>query len=686
MKFPALNSHLTGAAVPVAALRSRESCGVGEFLDLPLFGRWCRAAGLSLIQILPVNDTGTNSSPYSSLSAFALHPLYIRLQAVPGVETHLARILEFRGHAEERKRFSYPDVLAFKHQILEQVFARMERDIRGDGGFAAWREANPWVIPYAVFKARKSQTNEAPWASWGAGEPDAGALARMWADHEPSCLFHAWVQHLLERQLTEASHSLQAMGIRLKGDIPILMSEESADVWSRPRFFDLSMKAGAPPDMYCADGQNWGFPTYNWDAMAEDGYTWWKGRLTQAAKFFHAFRIDHVLGFFRIWRIPRTERRGLLGGFSPSLGMTRGALAAAGFDAGRVRWLSVPHARTAEMDARLGGAAARIRERCFDRIGTEEMFTLKPEMDSEEAILALGEPAVVTEYLMARHQDRALIPRGPDCFDPAWYFWQAASFKSLGEEEQARLRQLITGLRGKSEELWEERGRRLLTVMRDATDMLVCAEDLGDVPDCVPRVLAELGILGLRIVRWAREYKTPGAPFIAPADYPALTVATASVHDTSTLRGWWEEDGGEREAYFRHLGGEGECPPRMQGALLTRMVTHLMEASSLLCVLQLQDLLDLDPAGWSADPADDRVNVPGTVNPVNWTWRMPLTTEELMERDEPRQTILRLAQARAGMAAAAQAAHEGQPVSAAPRARKAGRSTKPGPSGKRGRP
>jgi 4-alpha-glucanotransferase len=646
MKFGPVDRLLTGMAVPVSALQSAESCGVGEFLDLPLLGRWCRTAGLGLIQILPVNDTGTNSSPYSSLSAFALHPLYLRLQAVPGTAALGGEIDRFRSDSRGERRFSYAHVLEFKVSILTRVFRAAERDIREDPGLARWRAENPWHASYSVFKALKAETREAPWASWAEAEvPSEDRLRELWSSHEPACLFHAWVQYLLEGQLVCAARALEEMGIRLKGDIPILMSEESADVWAERRFFDLSARAGAPPDMYSTDGQNWGFPVYDWDALAGDGYRWWKNRLAQAEKFFHAFRIDHVLGFFRIWSIPREERRGLLGGFSPSVPVTRAALEGIGFDSGRIRWLSVPHVGSAEIRSSLGDLADRVLTRYLDRVGGEELYTLKPEVDAEQRILDLAEDPRVTQFLLARHGDRALLASGSH-FLPAWYFWEASSFRSLGTDEQARLRELISKRRRDSETVWEERGRRLLRLLRDSTGMLVCAEDLGDVPGCVPRVLEELGILGLRIARWARDYASPGAPFVHPSRYPRLSVCTGSVHDTSTLRGWWEEDAAEREAFFRHLGGEGDCPPRMTPELLKRILSHLLGARSLFCILQIQDLLDLDPADWSADPAEDRINVPGTVSRKNWTWRMPMPLESLVERAEPAAAVAALARER----------------------------------------
>ena len=422
--------------------------------------------------------------------------------------------------------------------------------------------------------------------------------------------------------------------MRLEGDLPILMSGQSADVWHERRFFDSSLRAGAPPDMYATHGQMWGFPVYDWSAMAGDGYAWWKARLGRASRFFHAFRIDHVLGFFRIWQVPASESNGLLGWFDPAEACTRADLAAAGFDDAAIRWLSVPHVRGDDLRARLGPDADRVAGRYLSRLGTQELFNFRDGLDREDAIRALDEPQAVREALYRWHTDRALLAAGTDRFFPSWYHERSQAFTALDEARRRRLLDLFRERRAASERTWERRGRDLLLMVSDASDMLVCAEDLGDVPDCVPRVLADLGILGLRIERWAREWKHPGSPFIDPAWYPALTVCTPSVHDTSTLRGWWEEDRAERQAYFPLLGLDGACPERLTPEVHAAIVERCLGARSRLCVFQLQELLDLDPRLWSPDPRADRVNVPGTVADSNWTWRMPLAIEALAERAE----------------------------------------------------
>jgi 4-alpha-glucanotransferase len=640
MRFPPLDRYFTGISVPVAALRSGLSCGAGEFADLVPLGRWCVEAGLDFIQLLPVNDTGGNSSPYSAISAFALHPLYLRLQDMPGAAPFAGEIDRFRAESDARARvasgrLAYRATLEFKRSIVQRVCEANAPAIGKDEAFRGWREANPWVIAYAVFAALQRRNLDAPWSAWPEmSDPSPAQIGAWWDAHPGECLPQAWAQYLLESQLSAASRELSALGISLKGDLPILMTTESADVWDQREYFDLTARAGAPPDMFSPDGQNWGFPVYDWDRLGNDDYRWWKDRLRQAGKFFQAFRIDHVLGFFRIWRIPRGETTGLTGRFSPSSGLAASDLESLGFDRGRLRWLSVPHISGMELLRDLGPEAARVAAAYLVRIGSEDLFNLKPEIDGEAAIHALAEPAEVKRALLAWHTDRTLIDDGE--FFPAWYMERTKGFQSLSEPEKSRLRGLVRDRRRESEAAWEQRGAMLLSALQGATDMLVCAEDLGDVPPCVPRVLDRLGILGLRIVRWSRAYEaaTPGtqAAFVPPTHYPRLSVCTPSVHDTTTIRGWWEEDAGERELFFRSIGGPGPCPARMTPDLLERILVHCLDAASLLCMFQLQELLDLDEASWATDPAADRINVPGTVNEVNWTWRMPLALEDLASR------------------------------------------------------
>jgi len=642
MRFAQLDHFFTGVSIPIAALRTQEDCGVGEFADLPKLAAWCASVGLEVIQVLPVNDTGANSSPYSALSAYALHPLYLRLHDLPGSERYQTEIQAFRESTRDGERlhggrFTHGVVLSFKLGIAGLLFDDTRSDVRVDADFMSWLTANPWVTNYAVFSVLKRERGGAAWESWGKmADPSERDIRSYWESHEDRCLCVAWIQHQLERQLSSASRTAQEMGVFLKGDVPILMSRESADVWASRSYFDLDANAGAPPDMFSPNGQNWGFPVYDWDALQADEFRWWKNRILQAGKFFHALRIDHVLGFFRIWSIPRHELTGLLGHFSPSAGVALEELKELGLDEGRVRWLTLPHISREELEAALGSDAPRAARAYLTRIGSEDMYNISGSFDSEAALQSLSEPATVRDFLLSRHVDRSFLVDDDGQRFPSWYIDRSKGFSSLSEKEKSLLKDLLSRRRKESEEIWERRGRGLLSMLQETTDMLVCAEDLGDVPDCVPKVLAELGIFGLRILRWSREYKkaAPGNParFVPPEEYPRLSVCTPSVHDTSTLRAWWEEDAGEREQYYRSLAIPGPCPASLTLDLQQRILSQCLGTGSLLCMFQIQDILDVDQELWSPDPRTDRINVPGTVNDQNWTWRVPLDLEDLIRR------------------------------------------------------
>ncbi|HSV57242.1 MAG TPA: 4-alpha-glucanotransferase, partial [Magnetospirillaceae bacterium] len=480
-----------------------------------------------------------------------------------------------------------------------------------------------------------------PWKEWPVfRDPSAADIGELWEEgaRRDGRLFHAWVQMRCEEQFLAACRDLAGRGIALKGDIPILMNDDSADCWAHRPWFRMDRIAGAPPDMFSELGQNWGFPIYDWAEQAREGYSFWKDRLRRAAKFYGACRIDHVLGFFRIWALPEREESGYLGAFEPSAAITRAELRDAGFSGQRVRWLSEPHIREAHLleaacrdDARPGGAeAGAAAERAgalLDRLGSEPLYLFRESVRGEKDIQASGLPDAVRGFLLAAWRDRVLVPLGTESFAPAWRHYSASAWATLSDTERSALEGLIRGKAAESELRWEDFGRRLLGVLISASDMLFCAEDLGAVPPFVPSVLAELGILGLRIPRWTRRWGEPGEPCVEPGDYPRLTVCSPSVHDTSTLRDWWEHEAGEADRVAAL--GDAKAPAAWSCETAARALARLAAGASALLAVQLQDLLDLSPAYASLDSREDRINIPGTVSETNWTWRMPVTLETL---------------------------------------------------------
>ena len=650
MRDGELSSFQTGVAIPVFSLKSADSVGIGEFLDLVPFAAWAKSCGMDLIQILPVNDTGEESSPYSARSAFALNPAYIRLQEVEGAKTVLGKSLASEQERfESKERISYTEVVRFKRSALRQVFdARLDK-IQGDKKLSQWIEANPWVKTYAVYCFLKVQNQEASWRSWKThGDTSLKKIESLWTKHGTDCLYQAWMQWVAEGQFRKAIHALDAMGVRLKGDIPILINEDSADVWGDRQYFDLDNRAGAPPDMFSYGGQNWGFPTYKWDVLEQDRYGWWRDRLAQASKFYHAYRIDHVLGFFRIWSVPACEATGILGRFNPSHPLTLERLQGAGFPVSTLEYLTRPNFGREQLTEWFGVEVERAIALYFERLGfTGDRFVLRAKYLNEQAIIALDEPQSMKDALLKTYWNRVFIPSSDGRhFYPYWYWYQAPVFGTLPPHEQEKLRALIKENEESQEGLWYENGLRLLKIMANETDMLVCAEDLGTVPNCVPEVLQELKILALRIERWTRQWAQEGQPYVSASQYPRLSVCTTSCHDTSSLRGLWKEGDFDRQLYWKHLGQAGAPPEELGPDHVCEILAHLFASNSLLAIPPLQDYLALGTRWLPANPDEERVNIPGTVGPHNWAWRTPCTVEELSSAVELNQAILELVSAR----------------------------------------
>jgi 4-alpha-glucanotransferase len=647
MKYTHGDRRLSGIAVPLSALRTEYSPGCGEFPDLGRLGDLASAWGFNLIQILPVNDSGFQSSPYFALSAFALNPIYIRIGDVPELSVEGQPELRVEAEALVRRfagsaRVPYEALLREKLALLRKAWLRASE---GPGGRAllaaldAWIEGNPWSKSYAAFVALKAMNGELPWWEWPRfREPTVAEIEGLWGDKALAreLRFWAWLQMRASEQFLAASMALAERGIALMGDIPILMNADSADVWSRRSCFRLESLAGAPPDMYSSLGQNWGFPIYDWEALERDGFGFWKERLAEADKYYSCFRIDHVLGFFRIWSLSERESTGALGRFVPDVPIRLAELGQLGFSPERIRWLSRPHIPAGRLIQAAGEAAAKgAASAALARIGEEDLFLFKDSIQGERDIEALPSlsPAA-RDSLLAAWRDRALFEYEPGVFVPTWSYRLASCWPTLSEGEKGQLESLFARNRAAAEALWAKAGKRLLGVLSGAVPMLPCAEDLGSVPDCVPQVLKELGILGLRVLRWTRKWDEGGQPYISIGDYPELSVASPSVHDSSSIRGWWQSEA-DREGTWRFasasLGRDlGPCPDSLGADQVGLVLELVARSSSRFAVYPIQDIIAMSDKLRPADPADERINVPGTVGNENWTYRVPAGIDELL--------------------------------------------------------
>ncbi len=647
MKYPHGNERVAGVLIPLAALRSDHSVGCGEFADLPGLAEWCKAAGLKLIQLLPVNDTGNESSPYSALSAYALHPLYLRIDDLPELESISAEtrhslevsLKKMRSDFEDAARFDYTGVLLGKINLLRVVYEESRETILKDRRLSSFIGKNPWVRPYSVFRALKDRNKQRAWSQWDEHrDVDAETVERLWKSSalKENARFYAWLQMRLAEQFLAASEAVAAAGVALKGDIPILMNEDSVDAWYNRGVFRPELRAGAPPDMFSELGQNWGFPIYAWENLEQDDYEWWRERLRQAAQYYHAYRIDHVLGFFRIWAIPAQNFSGIVGYFWPQVGIPREELRREGFDEGRIRWLMEPHLTGDDLRTRFGDSFDAFVRKAMAQIGHEDLYLFAPDIRGEQDLTRLEaappDGLNLTEeqrdWLLEQYRDRALLELPDGTYAPSWTFRTCSRYQTLSREEQDRFEQIVSNYAARSNELWADHGRRLLRFMRETTDMLTCAEDLGVIPEAVPRVLAETEVLSLRIPRWSHYWDRPGEPLIPLDEYPEASVCAPSVHDTSTMRGWWQNESG-REQLWKLLGHKPPCPATFDPATARAVFRSLVQCASRIVVFQLQDLLAFTPELIHADPDQERVNVPGTTNTFNWTWRIPVTVETL---------------------------------------------------------
>ncbi|GHV88039.1 hypothetical protein AGMMS50267_03990 [Spirochaetia bacterium] len=647
-----VTERLIGTVVPLGALRGAGSIGVGEFPDLAEFADLCAKAGVGLIQLLPVNDTGYQSSPYFALTVFALHPLHLRIGDLPEAKAFAAQIKALGDKFEKETRFPFEQILQAKIALLREIFAAnkaaIEQKAEKGGSLGVWIEANAWVKEYAVYRRLKETNGEKSWKEWSAHQNvTAKEIEAFWNDKKlrDDHLFWVWLQEALDVQFSKAAKAVADKGILLEGDLPILINEDSCDVWAHRDYFNLELSAGAPPDMYSPDGQRWGFPTYNWDVLAKNDYDWWRKRLRAAEKYYGAYRIDHVLGFFRIWVSSQKDITSALGWFSPYLPITKKDLNGLGFDDGRIHWLSLPHVPTSELwdalranwggpcnDGDIAVEAEQVFTQALNRVGGEELWVFKDTITGEKDIAALGLHHAAQNYLFKAWHNRTFIEYEPGHYAPSWFYRDSRAYATLSGAEKADVQTLVERRKMDSEKVWEKQGQQLLTVLSESSSMLPCAEDLGAVPDCVPRVLTQLNILGLRVVRWHRDWAAQGQPYYPFEDYPELSVCTPAVHDSSTLREWWEREADQKQ--FSDFIGVPVLP-RIYTPGAAKIILHkIAAAASRFRVFQIQDLLHLSPRWYAQDAAVERVNVPGSLNEFNWTYRLPAPIAELGKDDD----------------------------------------------------
>ena len=574
--FPIYPWKAAGTVIPVFSLRSEGSFGVGDFGDLKLMIDWCAKTKQRVLQVLPINDTNIthtwqDSYPYNSISIYALHPQYTDLRQLPKIKDEAKRVKfeQLQKELNALTQIDYERVNEAKMDYLRTIYAQEGTKTMKTAAFKTFFEQNKeWLVPYAAYCHYRDLYGTAEFEKWPdhhtLPEDEREAMMKTTTKIYKEVAFWYFVQFHLDAQMRAAHAYARANRVILKGDIPIGISRDGVEAWVEPKYFNLNGQAGAPPDAFSADGQNWGFPTYNWDEMLKDDCSWWVRRFRKMAQYFDAYRIDHVLGFFRIWEIPVPEKSGLMGQFAPALGLSREEIEAYG----------VPF--------------------------REGLFLVDHKRDDR------WHPRIAVQYQEAYNQ---LNDGEKYCFNRLYndYFYH------------------------RNNQFWYTEAMKKLPKLTQATRMLVCAEDLGMVPDCVPWVMNELRILSLEIQSMPKD---PTTRFGKLSHNPYRSVDTISTHDMATLRQWWDEDEERSQSYFNTTLRRGGAAPRpLPGWLAKDIVSRHLTSPSMLCLISFQDWMSIDEKLRLPDENAERINIPA--NPRHyWRYRMHLSIEQLLAADD----------------------------------------------------
>ena len=643
-----------GVAIPVFSLRSNNGLGVGEFADIKLLVDWAKKVGLKKIQLLPINDTTATHSwkdsyPYAAISAFALHPIYINIDVlIPASNKKLVtKLTAAKEKLNTREVVDYEAVSRMKYEILDEVYAVVGDKTLASKGFKDfYTNHQHWLEPYAAFCYCRD--------AYGTIDFNAWPTHKIYSKSDFESLIHAdaaikaviekyyFIQYILDVQLREATAYAHENGVIVKGDIAIGVYRYGVDAWQHPNLFHMGMQAGAPPDDFAVAGQNWGFPTYNWEEMTTNSFAWWKQRFEQMSLYFDAFRIDHILGFFRIWSIPMDAVEGILGHFVPAIPVHENELKE------RVIHISVKEYAKPVITEKVlwdyfgyDNEVVKAEFLIYDGFGK---YTLKSNFATQRLVEKHFADLPVTDYhqkikqglfnlisnvIFIEAKEKAYA--GGHFYHVRFGIENTAAFKGLDGSVQHQLKELyVDYFFRRQDDFWKKEALNKLPALKRVTNMLVCGEDLGLVPSCVPDVMHQLGLLSLEIQRMP---KNPHTLFFHPKDAPYLSVVTPSTHDMSTIRGWWEENEHQTQAFYNHILGEsGKAPQFCEAYINKAIIMQHLHAPAMWSTFQLQDLLGIDANLRRQNPNDERINVPA--NPSHyWQYRMHITLENLLEQD-----------------------------------------------------
>lgn len=626
-----------GINIPVSALRSKKSWGVGEFTDLDWLTQFAKNSGLKMIQLLPINDTtathtNADSYPYSAISAFALHPIYLNVKKM-GQSLSVkftTEVLESIAELNEKDTLHYQEVLAIKQKAIRQLYQADKEEFLNDFGWFEFFDIHrDWLMPYAVFCYLRDKHKTADYTAWGKyahyNEEEIQQLASPENEDYNEIALHYYTQYHLHLQLKDAVDFAHKNGIIIKGDLPIGVGRHSCEAWMYPQLFHINMQAGAPPDAFATTGQNWGFPTYNWDTMAADGYAWWRRRMENMSIYFDAVRIDHVLGFFRIWSIPLHAIEGILGKFVPAWPLAAYHFSNAGLSFDEARYCE-PFINRHLLQNYFGNDAHWVESQFLNGNRFKAEYNTQRKLDAfikenpEYQKFQSGLNRLLSNVIAIRDEK-------PGNYHLRIAMHSTDSYKALSGHEQQILNRLFDDYFFQMQNsLWEEEGIKKLNALRQCTQMLICAEDLGMVPQMVAQVLDNMQMLALEVQRMP---KRAGETFANLNSAPYLSVVTPSTHDMPTVREWWEQDAVIAQRFYeQQLGHYGDAPFYAEDWICREIVNQHLHSPAMWAVFLLQDILAMDADLRQQNPATERINDPA--NPHHyWNYRMHLFLEDL---------------------------------------------------------
>lgn len=644
-----MNWKAAGVSIPVFSLRSKDSFGIGEFSDLKKMVDWAAATGQKIIQVLPINDTTISytwqdSYPYNAISIYALHPIYLGLKSYPLKDKE--KYNKYEQEAAEinaLKEIDYDKVLILKWAYIRDLFKETGVSTLKSKDYLAFYQHNEeWLFPYACFSYLRDIYKTANFSNWNThnsyNKKKLVTFLNVDKEAKESVDLLCFTQYLLHKQLSEVKEYAHQHEVILKGDIPIGISRNSVEAWVEPHLFNLDVQTGAPPDDFSFFGQNWGFPTYNWDEMAKDGYQWWVKRFRKMSDYFDAYRIDHILGFFRIWEIPLSSVQGLLGYFSPALPMTADEIRSWGmwFDDYR---MTNPYIHEHYLGSVFGEYAQEVIDKYLTPIAWQ-LFELKEFCNTQVKIKALfadktddksnrlrnGLYSLCNEVLFVKDK------REPWRYHPRITAQYSHSYMDLDENEKTAFNRLYDEFfYRRHTQYWKEQAMNKLPSLIASTRMLVCGEDLGMVPESVPSVMHDLQILSLEIERMP---KARDMMFNYLGNLPYMSVCTTSTHDMAPIRAWWHENKEVTQKYYNQvLWKNGAAPEDCGSDLCQQIVTNHLNSPSMLAILPLQDWLSIDNKLKRVNPEEERINIPAIAQHY-WRYRMHMTLEELLEAKE----------------------------------------------------